>query len=132
MLTSAKLIHHLKNYYWCLLNMNWFQNVPSFIAILHIVQKLQAGHFLTLLLQIKYTTRDNPNNKGLTFSPKNQLSQVGRKWILSINFKTQKTYRKWKKACVAVLLRFINVMTALLHKLAKFHYQTVSTSLVIQ
>ena len=35
----------LKQYYWCLLNINWFQNVPSFIAILHIVQKLRGGHF---------------------------------------------------------------------------------------
>ena len=35
----------LKNYYLCLFNINWFQNVPSFIAIMHIVQKLQTGHF---------------------------------------------------------------------------------------
>ena len=39
---------------------------------------------MTLLLQIKYTTPDNPNNIGLTFSPKNQLPQVRRKEILSI------------------------------------------------
>ena len=44
-LTSAKLIRHFKNYYWCLLNMNWLQNVSNFIAIMHVVQKLREEHF---------------------------------------------------------------------------------------
>ena len=33
--------------------------------------------FLILFLQIKYATPDNPNNIGLTFSPKNQLPWFG-------------------------------------------------------
>ena len=61
--------------------------------------------FLTLLLQIKSTSPDNPNNVGLTFSPKKQPPQVGRKPI--------KLTENCKKACVAVLLRLINVMIAL-------------------
>ena len=53
--------------------------------------------FLTLLLQTKYATLDNPNNIGLTFSPKNQLPKVGRKWIFR-NLKTHKTYGKLQKS----------------------------------
>ena len=32
-------------YYQCVLNMNWFENISSLIAIMHIVQKLQAENF---------------------------------------------------------------------------------------
>ena len=44
--------------------------------------KVKSRAFLTFLPEIKYPTADNPNNIGLTFSQKNQLSQVGRKRIL--------------------------------------------------
>ena len=61
--------------------------------------------FLTLLLlQIKYATQDNPNNIGLTFSPKNQVLQVGRKQILVSVSRHIKLTENCKKACVAVFV----------------------------
>ena len=59
---------------------------------------------------------DNPNNIGLTFSPKNQLPQFGRWEIFSVSLKSQvsKLTENVKKLFVAVLLRFIYIMTALL------------------
>ena len=43
----------LKNYYWCLLNINWFQYVPCSIVILHIGQNLRVVHFWPLPLSLK-------------------------------------------------------------------------------
>ena len=69
---------------------------------------------MTLLLQTKYAIEDNPNNIGLTFNPKNRFLQVGRKRIFSVS--SIKFTENCKKACVAVSLRFIHIMTALFIK----------------
>ena len=60
--------------------------MPVVIVILHVVHMSSA--FLTDLLQIKYTTPDNPNNIGLTFNPENQLRQVEWKQSFSLSLKT--------------------------------------------
>ena len=61
--------------------------------------------FLKLLLQIKYATPDDPNNIGLTFSPKTRLLQVGRKRIFSMSLKTDKIHRKLQKSLCCSFFR---------------------------
>ena len=107
--TPAKLIRHFKSYYWRRLSINWFQNVPSFITILHFIA-ITGWAFLTLQHQIKCTTPDNPNNMGLTFSQKISFHKSDESGFLvsrHIN-----VTENCKKACVAVLLRFVHIMTA--------------------
>ena len=73
--------------------------------LLCINSEVTVRAFLTLLLlQIKYVTPDNPNNIGLTFSPKNQVLQVGRKQILVVVSRHIKLTENCKKACVAVFV----------------------------
>ena len=81
LLRSVKLICHFKRYYWCHCHSSYSSEITD-------------RAFMTLLQQVKHTTTDNPNNIGLTFSPKNQLPQVGRKRIFNISLKIHKTYRK--------------------------------------
>ena len=54
--------------------------------------------FFTPLLQIKYAILDNPNNIGLTVSPKKRFPQVEQKWTS----RHVKLTENCKKACVVL------------------------------
>ena len=99
MLKSKKLICHSE-----LLMVPSQLNLISKFAKFHYhyahSSDVMGKSFLTLVLQIKFDIRDNPNKIALRFSPKNQLLQVRQKQIFSISLKTHKAYRKRLKSFV--------------------------------
>ena len=65
-----------KNYYWYLLNTNWFRNVPSFNGHSAYGSEVMGSGFLINLFQIIFVTPVNPNNIDLTLSPKNEFCKL--------------------------------------------------------
>ena len=98
MLTSAKLIHHFKKLLLASSQHKLISKCAKFHFHYAYSSEVMGRAFLSLLLQIKYPTPDKPNNITLTFSPKNQLLQVGRKRIFTISLKTHKTYKNLQKS----------------------------------
>ena len=111
LLTSAKLICHFKKLLFLSSQHRLILKCAKFQCHDTYNSEVTGRVFLTILFQTKSTTPVNPNNIGLTFSPKTKFV-CRTKADFQHKSQDTKLTENCKKACLAVLLKFILIMTA--------------------